>query len=283
VEVCFAFAQMTKFLFHALFNIQPLLEGLVLWFMFRRHLHRRYPLFFSFVIFNLLSWFVYQVAHSISYRAYFYAYWTTSALYALMAFAVIYEIFTSMFRRHEGLRDFGTVLFQWSGVVVVMMGMMMLASGFGATAPQIVSVILSIERAVGIMQCGLLLLVVLFSSHLALTWRHQISGIALGLGVSATVELILYTQRIRGVFGDTALNMMRMTSFDIMLLIWLGYMLLPVPAEVVPNLLLRTQRWSEALVDATMPETDQTVLVGIQSIVDRALTKRNGSSDPEKS
>jgi hypothetical protein len=274
---------MTKFLFHALFNIQPLLEGLVLWFMFRRHLHRRYPLFFSFVIFNFLSWFVYYFAHSISYSAYFYAYWTVAALYALMSFAVIYEIFTSMFRRHEGLRDFGTVLFQWSGVVVVMMGMMMLATGAGFAPRQIVAAILSIERAVGIMQCGLLLLVVLFSSHLALTWRHQIFGITLGLGVSAAVELILFTQRIRGVFGDTVLSMMHMTAFDIMLLIWLGYMLLPVPAEVVPNLLLRTQRWSEALVDVTMPETDQTVLVGIQSIVDRAFTKRSGPSEPDKS
>jgi len=63
----------------------------------------------------------------------------------------------------------------------------------------------------------------------------------------------------------------------------LSYILLPQPAEALPNLLLKPQRWSDALLHAANPVREHPVMLGIEDIVDRALTKTNGATNtPEQ-
>ena len=48
---------------------------------------------------------------------------------------------------------------------------------------------------------------------------------------------------------------------------------LPEPVEVLPNMLLRSQRWNEVLLDSPQAEGEPTLLLGIESLVDRAMTR----------
>jgi hypothetical protein len=48
-----------------------------------------------------------------------------------------------------------------------------------------------VDRAVNIMQCGLLVFLVLLASFLRFAWTSYIMGIALGFGVFSSVELFL--------------------------------------------------------------------------------------------
>jgi hypothetical protein len=260
---------------HVLWVAQPVLKLAIVFFMYRRKLHLHFPIFFSFILYGLaVNLLLYSVQRS--YVTYFYTYWATSALSVALSFGIIYESFTGMFRQHHGLRDFGSILFQWSGVVVMMMAFMMVVNAQASGAPrQIIQTIISLERSVGVMQCGLLLLLLLFSKHLGITWRHQLFGVVLGLGSYASVEMILFTQRSRFAFSDAAFNLLHMTAYDCALVTWLTYMLLPQPAQALPNLLLRPQRWSDALLHASNPVQENPVLLGIEDIVDRAL-KTNG-------
>jgi hypothetical protein len=255
-----------------LWLVQPLLEIAILAVMFRRKLHVRFPLFFSYLAYDIvMAALTYSVSGS--YRAYFYAYWSTHAVSAMLLLGVIYELFTAMFRQHHALRDFGTMLFRWAVVMVAMLAALLVFSGIGATKNSIVNSIMNLDRSVGVMQCGMLLFLVLFSPYLKISWKHQICGIALGFGLDATVRMLLLSQWIVGVFGTKYLNVLSMAAYDWTLLIWLAYACMKVPSESAPNMLLRPQRWNEALLDAAHPSHGP-VLMGIEDIVERTMTAR---------
>ncbi len=64
-----------------------------------------------------------------------------------------------------------------------------------------------------------------------------------------------------------------MLAYDWTLVIWMVFVFMKVPAEAIPNMLLRPQRWNEALLDATNP-AQEPVLMGIEGIVDRTMSAR---------
>jgi hypothetical protein len=257
---------------NALWLVQPLLKIVILVTMFRRKLHVRYPLFFSYLAYGVAVTALLYAVHG-SYRAYFYAYWSTTAVSSMLILGVIYELFTSMFRQHHALRDFGSMLFRWAVVMVAMMAALLLFSGINPTKNSVINSIMNLDRSVGVMQSGMLLFLVLFSPYLKIPWRHQISGIALGFGVHSSIRMLLLSQWIHGVFGASNLNILSMAAYNWTLVIWLVYACMRVPEENTPNMLLRPQRWNEALLDASQPANGP-VLLGIENIVERALSAR---------
>ena len=58
-----------------------------------------------------------------------------------------------------------------------------------------------------------------------------------------------------------------------MLVLWLIYVLAKVPAEVLPNMLLRSQRWNDALLEEPAAEEQSTLLIGIETLVERAMNR----------
>ena len=256
----------------ALWLAQPAMKLVILVTMFRRKLHIRYPLFFSYLAYSVLVTALLYAVHG-SYRAYFYAYWSTDAVSAMLIMGVVYELFTAMFRQHHALKDFGSMLFRWAVVMVAMLAALLLFSGISPTKNSIVNSIMNLDRSVGVMQCGMLLFLVLFSPYLKIPWKHQICGIALGFGLNSTARMLLLSQWIHGTFGAKYLNTMTMMVYDWTLVIWLVYAFMKAPAEAIPNMLLRPQRWNEALMDVSHP-SQEPVLMGIEGIVDRTMSAR---------
>lgn len=251
---------------------QPTLKIVILVTMFRRRLHVRYPLFFSYLAYSVAVTALLLAVRG-SYRAYFYAYWSTDAVSAMLVLGVIYELFTAMFRQHHALRDFGTMLFRWAVVMVAMLAALLMFTGINPTRNSVVSSIANLDRSVAVMECGLLLFLILFSPYLKISWRHQIAGFALGFGLNATMRMLLMSQWIHGVFGVKYFNVLTMTAYLWTLVIWLAYTFMRVPDETTPNMLLRPQRWNEALLDVTHPANGP-VLLGIEDIVERTLNTR---------
>jgi hypothetical protein len=83
--------------------------------------------------------------------------------------------------------------------------------------------ILILERAIRIMQCGMLLLLYLFSHHVGITWRNQLFGVILGFGVYASLNLVMYSLRSR--FGEdwnTSAAILNSVSYLLTTGIWGG-------------------------------------------------------------
>jgi len=78
----------------------------------------------------------------------------------------------------------------------------------------------------------LLVFLFLFSSTLALSWRHYAFGIAVGFGVFASIELILVAVRAQvGPNGDAAYVLVKPLAYVFACFIWVGYLLAPAPAR----------------------------------------------------
>ena len=112
------------------------------------------------------------------------------AVNAVLGFKVIHEIFLDVFRPYHTLKDLGTLLFKWAGVVMLLVSVVVAFSNSFDRSP-LVHAVTTLQRSVRIVQLGLILFMLLFSRFLGVS-RKQISfGISLGFGLFAGVELLL--------------------------------------------------------------------------------------------
>jgi hypothetical protein len=169
----------------------------------RRNLICELPVFFSFVVCSLASSLGLFVAlHLAGYPGYFYAYWIAQALLNLLIFAVVYEVYAHIFENYKALQRLGTLLFWWAGSVLLLISVVMAASSPGSDANRMMAGLITLERSVRVVQVGLLLFIVLFTSHFKLSWRHCIFGLAVGFGVYAALQLIAVS--LRAHIGESA-------------------------------------------------------------------------------
>ncbi len=261
---------------YGLWIMAPLLQLLLVVVMVRRKLRKEFPLFFSYTVFQVLSFVLQFLAYQRSRLEYFYAYWITGAIAVGLALCVIYEIFSSVFRPYESLRDLGATLFRWAALVMLLVAGVMAINGGQSVPNQIMSGILTMERSVRIMQCGLVLFLFLFSRSFGLSTRNHLFGIAAGFGVYAAVELITVSLLALGLPMNNTLNVLKSSSYNVAVLIWVGYMLSREPARG-PALYPVAERWNYALSGAHSSAAAP-FLPLLEDTVDRVLTKTNGKN-----
>lgn len=266
---------------NALWYLEPVICVAIATFMYRRKLHARFPIFFTFQIFNTIySSVLIGVVQFATYRAYFYAFWSLEPLAVLLSFANIQELFDAMFRNREGLKDFGTMLFRWAIVVMLLMGVLLATANAGAfERHRFISLVLSLERSVQFMMVGLVTFLLAFSNHLGIYRRHPVFGFVTGWGIVSACDLLVYAEKARVRVSPGLLNLVHLGAYDVMLLLWLVYVLMKAPAEVMPNMLLRSQRWNEALLEGPTLDEQSTLLIGIETLVERAMSRSSDTSD----
>jgi len=146
------------------------------------------------------------------------------------------------------------------------------ASSVSAEGPLVESVT-TVQRCVRVIQVGLILLLMVFSKYVGVSWRHFSFGVSLGFGTFALVELLvvaLYTSdRVSAPNRDLA----NMTAYDLSVLIWLAYCVMKSPAREAVNTLLTSQRWDHGLGDIQHPQTPDSLIPVFESMVDRAFSR----------
>ena len=162
--------------------------------MLRRKLHKAFPVFFAYIVFQILSFSVLFPlntwgSYETSYAIYFYLYWACSAVNLILGFMIIHEVFLDVFSPYHTLKDLGSVMFKWAALVMMLVAFVVAASNSGQGMEPILQAITTIQRCVRVAQCGLVLFLMVFSRYLGVSWRQQSFGIALGLGGAAAVEL----------------------------------------------------------------------------------------------
>ncbi|MFI5116131.1 MAG: hypothetical protein ACHP8B_05465 [Terriglobales bacterium] len=243
--------------------------------MYRRGLHRDYPYFFNYALLQVVSDPVLFVVQRHSYTLYYWGYWFSIALSALISFAVLQEVFHEAFRPYEALRDLSVILFRWSGLVVLLFGVM-----WAVTATQssrvdtITSTILLAQRCVCLMQCGLVFFLLLFSEYLGISRRHVLFGIALGFGIFASVSMLIAAALSHGTFVHVSvLRQIESAAYDFAVIIWLGYTALAPARSRVALASARSKDWNYALEDARVQPVDS-LLDTMDRTVERLLYPR---------
>src|SRR5712671_2867525 len=260
---------------------QPVLQSAVALVLWRRKLHKQFPVFFAYVLAQIGIFAVTFPLNFYNYKWFFYCYWVCAAL----SFRVIHEVFLDVFRPYHTLKDLGTVLFKWTGVVMLLVSVVVAFSNSGNSDP-LIQAITTLQRSVRMVQCGLILFLLLFSRFLGVSKRQQSFGIALGFGLFASVELILIALNSGRLLGIANITLVNSATYDLAILVWLAYALVRSEVRDTASNHLQTQRWEQSLADLHTAETrgpmaPDSLIPMFEGMVERALSRSSNLGETE--
>lgn len=255
--------------------------------MLRSGWHRTFPRFFSYVLFQLVKtvclFAIYRFFPGELGENYFDAYWTGNAVSVLFAVAVMDEILHQLFVEYGGIQTMASTIFRWACGLLVLVSIVGAISGYEGSADRVTAAILSFERSLRLMQCGLFLLIMLLCRTLRHCWKQPVFGVALGFGVFASIELILITlATFYGSSGQEMLSLTKSLAYNGITLIWIAY--LRKEPEKVPVLEVAPQGNTFSLALAT-PEPvagDASFLSMVEQAVDRVLSRHTWPAPPTR-
>jgi hypothetical protein len=214
-----------KILMNASWVLGPILQLTLLSFMLQRKLNKTLPRFFSYILFQVIkSAFLFGI-HRFSSADYFDAYWTGNAISVILAVGVMDELLHLLFQQYGGIQALGTLIFRWACGVVLLLAIIGAFFGEDAAAERIVGAVLSFDRSVRLMQCGIFFLLLLLSRSVQNFWRERVFGVALGFGIFASVELIL----VNVVFAYTnvsnaTVSLVQSLTYNGITVLWIAYL-----------------------------------------------------------
>ena len=221
-----------RWLFFYLWTAPHALLAVLAIIMIRRKLFRLFPAFFTYTVYEVVQfvvlltmdrmdsvpanqWFIVDLAG------------TTGSM--ILRFLVVHEIFNNVFENYPALKAFGGVLFRWATVILVVIAVTMVGYSSGTELDRFTVVYTILDRAVSIVQCGLLVFLVLLARFLSFPWTSYAFGIALGLGFFASVDLGISAIKAQyGVrFAYGIMDPISMATYHCCVLFWVVSLLRP--------------------------------------------------------
>src|SRR6202166_2581160 len=252
---------------------QPILQSVVAVILWHRKMHKQFPVFFLFLLVQVANFAVifplWLVGDS---KMYFVFFWLGEAANAVLGFKVIHEIFLDVFRPYHTLKDLGTLLFKWAGVVMLLVSVVVAFSNSFDQSP-LVHALTTLQRSVRIVQIGLILFLLLFSRFLGVSRKQVSFGISLGFGLIAGAELMMYALNSGRFVTQSQMYQIDMTAYFIAIWIWLGYSVSRQAVREAGINRLQTQRWEQGLADLQKPEVSDSLTPMFESMLERAFSR----------
>jgi len=207
------------------------LQAIIVVLMIRRRWYRQFPMFFLYncgeivqfaVLF--LSAFYFHFDHG-----YFRFFSTGLAVSAAIRFGVIQELFGQFFQQYPSLSGPGRMFLRSSIMVLLLVAVGLTMSAPGTSIDFLLHATYALDRTASILQAGLLVSLFLFSRYFALSWRSQAFGIALGMGILASVDLARSATRLYGLLSSRTADFISMGIYHACVLIWMFYLTVAEP------------------------------------------------------
>lgn len=263
-----------RYLYYGLWIMHPLLQMGIAAFMLRRGLLKQFKFFFAYIITQIVGFGILFPAYVWrSYDALFYLYWVSNAVSVTCGFLVIHEVFVDMFKFFHTLRDLGSVLFKWAGLVMLLVAAVVSVSANSPHMSPWIQAIITSQRCVRIIQVGMVLFLLFFAQYVGVSRKQHSFGIALGFGTFAVIELILICSWVGNHLGDPWMSIINMTAYNASLTVWISYVAVKRPVRDVSRSLLQPQRWEQSLTDIHHPLPADSLIPMFEGMVDRALSR----------
>jgi hypothetical protein len=250
---------------------QPVLQVAVAIVVWQRQLYKQFPVFFGFLLTQIGVFAITYSVYGLNSLWYFWLYWSSQAFNAILSFKIIHEIFLDVFRPYHSLKDLGTPVFKWAGLVMLLVSVVVAASNSFNQDP-VAHAVITLQRSVRLVQFGLILFLILFSRFLGVSRRRVSFGIALGFGLFAGMELMTLAMHSGGLIRQVTLNLINMMCYDLSFLVWLGYSFSRVVERDAGVNYLQTQRWERGLADLQTAETNDSLIPMFEGMVERAFS-----------
>jgi hypothetical protein len=204
--------------------------AVVVW---RRGFFRRYPVFFTYLIFETIEQFVLygmDLLPFVSGRTWWLTFCVALVIEGLIRLALIGELLSHLLRSRIAIAKISSRLMSFAGVVLVLAATLaaayapidahQFAMRYRATL---------LQQTLYMIECGLVLSLFVLGSFCHSTWSKAAFGIALGRGISSSVHLATWATMANGGLPSTryVLDFLNMATYQVCVLLWFYYLLAP--------------------------------------------------------
>jgi hypothetical protein len=218
--------------------VEPILCGMLVYFLVRSKAARQFGFLVallcvrfacSAICLPLLYFSARGIEKHLAYEIYFYVYWTSYALEAILSLLVIYSIFKLAMAPLKGLQTLGMLVFRWVAAISVAVAIGVALTPHLTGLKFMVSMITQLQQTSSILTLCLLLFVCFAIRPMGLSYRSRIFGVSLGLGFLATVNLVNSAWIAHYASMYSLFSVVNAVAVGLTLLTWSAYFAFPEP------------------------------------------------------
>lgn len=172
----------------------------------------------------------------VAYPIYFYTYWASYALEAILSLMVIYSIFKLAMAPLKGLQTLGMLVFRWVAAISVAVAIGVAVTPHLSGVKFMTAMITQLQQTSSILTLCLLLFVCFAIRPMGLSFRSRIFGVSLGLGVFATINLVNSAWLARYANMYSVFSVVNGLAVGLTLLTWSAYFAFPEPKRRIITL-----------------------------------------------
>jgi len=199
--------------------------------MFQRRRHRDFPIFFSYLLFEILQFCVlfamYRQLVPVAASTYRTIDLIGRAGSIALRFGIIQEMLEAPVARSAPLRRTVNRMLRWSAAVLALLALGFIGTVYSWSLREMTVPAYAINQALNVVQCGLLALVFLWHRYLGLKMQKFAVGIALGMGLVAGLEPLLHALADSRAVSPGIVNLLPTGAYHVAALIWLYFASVP--------------------------------------------------------
>jgi hypothetical protein len=217
---------------HYLWVAPYILLAILALLMVRRGLHKEFPAFFGYTIFeSVCGTIIYIIDVTPSFfsnNTYWWSYSVFLLIEVVVKLLVIGEVFKHLLRRYPAVAGVARLLVTWVGSALVFAATV-IAAYASPGSYWLIPATRIVGRSVSVVECGLILFLVVFASHFRLRWEGRLFGIMLGFAITASVYVAYWAVMTAWLLGTKGylLDFLNMATYHLCVLIWFYYLLVP--------------------------------------------------------
>ena len=212
-----------------------------------RHLHKRFPLFFSYIVVACLDDIARLVTYHTTFKTYAYTYWISQLMNTVFALLAIYELsFRRLFPQFQRIK-FYRFLFLAAAITIATFAILTALHSIQT------AVLFKILHGLDFLRVTTLFFFVALMLFMGRRWERHEFGIAFGFAVDAAAFLAAFAIWTRPGYMRTLAATMPVVAYDMAAVIWLIYFLLPekrivVSTELIdPKVLEQADQWKKTI------------------------------------
>jgi len=236
----------TSSLLSCLSYLEPVLCTMVIWFILRNRAAREFSYLLALMCVRLTcsitsltlldAWQRLGIGRHLTYQIYFYVYWFSYAVEAVLALLVVYSIFKLAMAPLKGLQTLGMLVFRWVAAISVAVAIGVAVTPHLSKVDFMVAMITQLQQTSSILTLCLLLFVCFAIRPMGLSYRSRIFGVSLGLGFIATISLVNSAWIAHNANMYSMFSVINGLAVGITLLTWSAYFAFPEPKRRIITL-----------------------------------------------
>jgi len=193
--------------------------------MLRARRHRDFPVFFSYLLFEILQFCVLFAVSRLEWHMSMYVKVDLLGRAGSIAFrfGIIQELLEAPVTHSAQLRRTMARMLRCAAAVLALLALVFIGSVYSWSLREMIFPAYAIDQTLNILQCGLLVFVFLWHRFLRLKMQDFVVGVALGMGLVAGLEPLLHALKDSRAVDSHVVDLVRMAVYHVSVLIWLYF------------------------------------------------------------